>query len=281
MTKPVSTGRDRIRLALASLALVGGILVLATPAHAARLQVAPDAPPWMHGGADILLWLHIGGGAAGIVSGLIALASRKGGRLHRAVGRVFFWAMLISYGVAASVAPFMHVEQRTNTFAGLLALYLLLSGWASVQAKDVKAGPVAIAGLVAALAIAGTAVFFVMTGAGMTIGVGEGRPDPVFFLFAGVGVIAALGEAHVLVRGSITGPARLARHLWRMCLSLFIASGSLFLGQMQLLPDWVIASRLNMALALTPLIAMLAYLVLVRIPRRRRPRAVPAGTTAG
>lgn len=263
-------GFGRTGFTLACLVVPALALAAAPAAEAARLQVAPDAPLWMRIGADMLLWLHIGGGGIGIATGLVALGSRKGGRVHRSVGKVFFWAMLVSYGVAASVAPFMHVEQRTNTFAGIIALYLLLSGWASVRHRELAAGPVVIAGLVAALGIAGAGAFFVATGAGMTIGAATERPDPVFVVFAVVGAIAALGEINVLVRGKISGPARLARHLWRMCLSLFIASGSFFLGQMRFLPDWLVESRLNMVLALTPLVGMLAYLVLVRLPRRRK-----------
>ncbi len=263
-----------------SLIAATGLALLAPSAYAAKLQVAPDAPSWMHIGADILLWLHIGGGAAGIATGMVALASRKGGRIHRSVGKVFFAVMLVSYGVAAMVAPFMHVEQRTNTLAGLIALYLLLSGWQTVQQKgELRAGLFQFAGLAAALGIAGVAAYFTSIGSGS--GTGPGRPDQVFVPFTVVALIAAAGEIHVLARRTITGPARLARHLWRMCLSLVIASGSFFLGQMQFQPEWLIQSRLNLLLALGPLVVMFVYLVLVRIPKRRKRKAEPIGATAG
>lgn len=239
-------------------------------AHAANLQVAPDAPAWMHVGAAALLWLHIGGGAAGIATGFVALASRKGGRIHRGVGKVFFWVMLVCYGVAASVAPFLHVEQRTNTVAGLMALYLLLSGWATVREREVQAGPWQVGGLIVALSIAGAGALFMQMGASSPTGTIDGAPPQAFILFTGIGLIAAAGEINVLVRRTISGPARLSRHLWRMCGSLFIAAGSFFLGQMQLLPDWVTGSMIHFVLALAPIVFMLAYLVLVRIPRRRR-----------
>jgi uncharacterized membrane protein len=263
----------------ALVATVGIAGMAAMPAYAARLQVAPEAPPWMHLGADVLLWLHIGGGAAGIATGMVALASRKGGRIHRSVGKVFFVVMLVSYGLAACVAPFMHVEQRTNTLAGLMALYLLLSGWQAVQRKELKAGLFQFAGLAAVLSIAGVSATFTLLGSGS--GTTGGPPEQVFVAFTAVGLIAAAGEINVLVRGSIKGPARLARHLWRMCLSLFIASGSFFLGQMQFQPDWLIESRLNILLALTPGVVMLVYLILVRLPKRRwQARTEPFGVAA-
>lgn len=255
---------------LAAASLMLAALVTAPAAHAANLQVAPDAPAWMHLGATALLWLHIGGGAAGIVTGFVALASRKGGRIHRSVGKVFFWAMVICYGVAASVAPFMHVEQRTNTVAGLMALYLLLSGWATVQQRELRAGPWQVGGLVVALTIAGAGALFMLMAANSPTGTIDGAPPQAFVVFTVIGLAAAAGEINILARRTASGPARLSRHLWRMCASLFIASGSFFLGQMQFLPAWVTDSMIHFVLALAPLVLMLAYLVLVRIPRRRK-----------
>jgi hypothetical protein len=258
----------------ASIILTAALAILAPAAAAAKLQVAPDAPPWMHVGADIVLWTHIGGGAAGIVTGMVALASRKGGRIHRSVGALFFWVMLVCYGVAATVAPFMHVEQRTNTIAGLMALYLLLSGWSTVQRQEVKAGLWQIGGLVVALGIAGAGALFMQMGANSPTGTVDGAPPQAFVIFTVIGLIAMAGEINVLARRTISGPARLSRHLWRMCASLFIASGSFFLGQAQLLPDWVRANMIHLAMAFIPLVGMLVFLVLVRIPKRRKQAAV-------
>jgi hypothetical protein len=251
---------------------MAALLLLASPAHAARLQVHPDAPLWTRVGVDVLLWLHIGGGAAGIATGAVALASRKGGRIHRSAGKMFFGVMLFCYVVATGVAPFLHVEQRTNTIAGLMALYLLLSGWSTSQRPDVKAGPQQAAGLIVALGIAGAGALFMQMGANSTTGTVDGAPPQAFVIFMLIGLFAAAGEINVLARRTIGGSARLARHLWRMCSSLFIASGSFFLGQAQFLPDWVRSSMLNVVMALAPLVAMLVYLVLVRLPKRRKRR---------
>jgi hypothetical protein len=117
-------------------------------------------------------------------------------------------------------------------------------------------------------------------GADSPTGTVDGAPPQAFVLFTGIGIVAAAGELNVLVRRTISGPARLARHLWRMCASLFIASGSFFLGQAQFLPDWVRSSMINVAMALAPLVAMLVYLVLVRLPKRGRRQANPATVAA-
>jgi hypothetical protein len=49
-------------------------------------------------------------------------------------------------------------------------------------------------------------------------------------------LLAAVGDARLLVRGGITGVQRISRHAWRMSFGLFIASGSFFLGQQQVFP---------------------------------------------
>jgi hypothetical protein len=55
----------------------------------------------------------------------------------------------------------------------------------------------------------------------------------------------------------IHGAARLRRHLWRMCVALFIASGSFFLGQADEFPR---ALRITPLLAL-PVLAVLATMI--------------------
>ena len=259
-----------VRLAMA----VGVMLIAAGSAEASVLQAPADAPVWLHVGAAALLWTHIIGGAAGIVTGAIAIASRKGRKIHRAAGTVFFWVMLACYVVAACVAPFLDDGQRPNTIAGVMALYLLLTGWAAAQKPEIKAGVYQVAGLIAALAIAGAGALFMKMGAESPTGTIDGSPPEAFVIFMTAGLFAAAGEIHVLVRRTLSGTARIARHLWRMCFSLFIASGSFFLGQMQVMPVWMRESAIPYVAALAPLAAMGVWLVLVRIPKRRKAAAV-------
>lgn len=257
------------------LACAFALALLAAPAaHASVLQASPDAPVWAHVGAAALLWLHIGGGAVGIATGALAIASRKGGKIHRAGGRVFFWVMLICYVVAACVAPFLDDGQRPNTIAGMMALYLLLTGWSAAQQPEIRAGVYQVAGLIVALAIAGAGALFMKMGSESPGGTVDGSPPEAFIIFMAAGLLAAAGELHVLLRRTLSGPPRIARHLWRMCFSLFIASGSFFLGQMQIMPAWLRESAAPYVLALAPLGAMLVWLVLVRLPKRRK--VVPA-----
>ncbi|MBT9444732.1 MAG: hypothetical protein IV086_03425 [Hyphomonadaceae bacterium] len=260
-----------------SWALIAAAIVFgADAARAVNLEAAPDAPLWAHFGADALLFLHIGGGAVGMLSGVASLSTRKGGRLHRIAGTVFFASMLIAYAIGAGVAPFLTEGQRPNFVAGIMALYLLLSGWMTVRRPAKTAGMFEIAGLVIAVAVAGAGALFMYMGAQSPTGTIDGSPPQAFILFAFAGTVAALGEINLLVRRGIDGGARVARHLWRMCFSLFIASGSFFLGQMQVQPKWMRESALPFVLALAPLAALVFWLVWVRLAGGRRIAARPA-----
>lgn len=248
--------------------LVAGLILLPVPAFAETLQAPPGAPAWMHLGADALLWAHIGGGAIGILTGAVAILSRKGESVHRAAGTLFFAAMFACYLVGAGVAPFLEEGQRVNTVAGVMALYLLLSGWMTVRTAETRASPWHAVSLIVALCVAAAGGYFMHLGSLSPTGTIDGSPPQAFGLFMIAGTFAALGEANVLLRGRIAGAARIARHLWRMCFSLFIASGSFFLGQMQVMPLWLQDHPVLYVLALAPLAALAFYIVRVRIGRR-------------
>jgi hypothetical protein len=82
------------------------------------------------------------------------------------------------------------------------------------------------------------------------------------------------GDVRVARRGVPAGPARVRRPLWRMCYAMFVASGSFFLGQAQVLPAPPRAGPVPTLLAFLPLLLMPFYLW--RYRDRRRSVAAPA-----
>ena len=60
----------------------------------------------------------------------------------------------------------------------------------------------------------------------------------IFAIFVIAGLAALCGEINTLIKKTLSPLARQRRHLWRMCASFFIASGSFFLGQPQVFPTW-------------------------------------------
>ncbi|MBS0362959.1 MAG: hypothetical protein JSR98_16395 [Proteobacteria bacterium] len=185
------------------------------------LHVASTAPFAVRALADIALGLHLAGGTAGLASGTVAMAAKKGGRLHRLSGEVFFFAMLAMSGVGAVVAPM--IGDLVSAFAGAITFYLVITGWRAGRVAQVKAGAFEIAGVVLlALAVATLLVlgWMAMTSPLRTLG---GEPWFVFFLVAGIATLMAALDLKVILRPPLVGPARLARHIWRMGLGLWIA----------------------------------------------------------
>ncbi len=268
----------RIALLPVLLAVAFAAALAPAVALADNLEAGPGDPVWMHLGANALLWAHIAGGAVGMVTGVVALAVRKGQRVHRAAGSVFFVAMFAAYAIGAGVAPFLDTGQRPNFVAGIMALYLLVSGAMAARRRDARAGAPEVIGLMVALSITVAGVIFMRMGAASPSGTVDGSPPQAFFLFTIAGAFAAAGELHVLVRKQLSNVSRIARHLWRMCFSLFIASGSFFLGQQQVFPEALQDSALLYAVALSPLPVMLFWLSKVRFDdwRRRRVKAAIA-----
>ena len=97
------------------------------------------------------------------------------------------------------------------------------------------------------------------------------RPCTVY-VFAIVGAIAAAGDLKMILRGGLSGTARIARHLWRMSAALTIASGSFFLGQQRIMPAFMRGSPWLFAPAVAPLLLMVFWLIRVRLMTRfKRP----------
>lgn len=256
--------------------VIASALLCVGAAQADTLRAPPGAPEWQHFAADALLYLHIGGGTLGMLSGAVALLSRKGEWQHRFAGNVFFISMLITYAIGAGVAPFLSEGQRPNTIAGIMALYLLISGWMTVKRPENTSGRLEVFGLGVAVLVASAGGLFMYMGAHSASGTIDGSPPQAFLVFALAGTFAALGELNVILRGGISGAARVARHLWRMCFSLFIASGSFFLGQQQVMPEWMRDSPLLLVAALAPLAFMFFWLIRVRLTRWYKAEAAAA-----
>jgi uncharacterized membrane protein len=267
------------RTAISSILFVVAAALLPAVALADNLEAGSGDPAWMHLSTNALLWAHIAGGAIGMITGVVALAARKGQRVHRAAGKVFVMAMFMAYAIGAAVAPFLDTGQRPNFIAGIMALYLLISGTAAARRPNAKAGAPEVIGLVVALSITAAGVILMQMGAASPSGTVDGSPPQAFLLFTMAGAFAAAGELNVLMRGQLSNAARIARHLWRMCLSLFIASGSFFLGQQQVFPEALQGSALLSVLALAPLPVMLFWLGKVRFDdwgRRAKSQGISA-----
>jgi uncharacterized membrane protein len=212
---------------------------------------------------------HIAAGGVAILSGYVAVTVRKGEKLHRRFGTIFAVAMLVMAGMAvylaSSLVGILH-GQKANIAAGILAAYLVATGWAAARRRDRTVGAF---DKLALLAVMGVSGLFLFWGAEAAQG---GKLDgyrPVFyFVFAGIAALLAAVDLKVIVTGGLSGVQRIARHLWRMCFAFFFAAGSFFLGQQKVMPQSMHGAWYLYVLALTPLAVMAFWLVRVRLGRR-------------
>ena len=171
-----------------------------------------------------ILILHIAGGLIAIVAGFIALFVRKGGRLHRKSGDVFVIAMLFMAAAGAYAAVIK--SQPVNVVAGTFTFYLVASAWLTVRRKANEKGRMEVGLLLLALSACAGAAFLAWQASHMAK---RGGPAP-YVVFGLITFLSASGDIRLLIRGGVAGAQRIVRHVWRMGLALFVATGSFFLG---------------------------------------------------
>lgn len=216
------------------------------------------------------LWLtlvsHFGVGLIALASGTIALAVAKGGRLHKKSGIVFTVAMI---GLGLSAAVISAYEGKVIT-GGFFVVYLVFTAMTTVKPMPGSGRKLDIALMVLAFALAGEMLWSGFVVWGLPGHSFQGVPAGMIFFLGTTCLLAAIGDVRMIREGALGGPRRLARHLWRMCFALFIATGSFFLGQMKFLPESMQSLPLMMVLGIAPLPILLYWMWRVRLRRRLR-----------
>jgi hypothetical protein len=209
---------------------------------------------------------HASAGALTLIAGATALLARKGERLHRIAGTVFFGAILLA--AASAVYLGFAAGEALNALAGILTLYFIITAWATVKRPEGHSGLFEIGAFL--IAAAGAAVTFYFAYESVQNGTALLGGIP-FYGFSGVAAACALADLSVILRRGIRGRQRIARHLWRMCLGFFVAVGSFFPGQLQFFPEWVQNIKPFILLfvpAFSVFGVMLVWLVIVLFTRR-------------
>lgn len=224
-----------------------------------------------------IVWLalavHFAAGLVSIVAGTIALSVAKGGRLHKQSGLVFTWAMVVLGLTAAGIGTYENIPSQV--FVGLLAAYLVFSAMTTVKPLPGIGQRFNVALMVLAFAYA---VANLYGGVTEWLDPTVGRPRVVPPLVGGtVVLLAAIGDLRAIRAGGLRGSRRLARHLWRMCFGLFVATGSFFLGQMKFIPKPVRIVPLLLVLAFAPILFLFYWMWRVRV--RGRLSGIVVGAT--
>ena len=214
------------------------------------------------------LWLaitsHFGMGLIALVSGTIAIAVAKGGKLHKKSGLIFTIAMM---GLGLTAAG-IYIATGRDFSGGVFVVYLVFTAMTTVKHVPGSGRTLDIALMIVAFACAAA-----MYRSGMKIWALPGHqfrgvPAPMVFFIGTIALLAGLGDFRMIREGGFRGPKRIARHLWRMCFALFVGTGSFFLGQMKFLPKQLQIMPLMMVLALAPLPILLYWMWRVRLRKR-------------
>ena len=213
-----------------------------------------------------LLPIHIAAGSVALIAGFIALFAMKGATVHRKSGRWFVYAMVLM-GVTGAVVAGLRAGEG-SVIAGLLATYLAVTALTAVRPSGSRAFDATL--MVGAIVMG---IVSIAIGVGLSKAARDGIPVVIFFKFGIVALIGGLSDIRFVLKGALQGTARIARHLWRMCFALYIASASFFLGQADELPKALRIMPVLAFLAFLPLLAMVYWLVRVR--RRPLNRAAP------
>lgn len=225
---------------------------------------------------NIVMWVHIAAGILALPAGTVAVVARKGGRLHARAGTGFFVSMLVLGVTASMLEPFR--TPPGSPIAGLFVCYFVATSWVAARRRDGTTGWFEIVACAAALLTGALMVWgAVMDGATTPAGPG------VIYALAFVCLLAGLLDLNAILRRKLTPAQRIARHLWRMCFAFFIATGSFFLGQQDVLPEAVRGSPVLFVLAFAPFGIMAFWLVRLRFARavaRLKLRAPPTGPIA-
>ena len=210
-----------------------------------------------------IMGIHIAGGIAALLAGAIAVAMRKGGAKHARAGTWFVVAMLVLGVTAAILEPFRSPVPGSPV-GGIMICYFVATAWMAARRRDGRTGTFEVIACASALGLAALIAWSGMTGATTPAGTG-----PVF-IFAGFCLLAGLGDLGAVLRQPLSPAQRITRHLWRMCVALFIATGSFFLGQQDVLPAAIRGSPLLFIPAFAPFAVMLFWLVRIRFAKAWR-----------
>ena len=170
---------------------------------------------------------------------------------------VFVYAMLLMSASGAAMAARM--PERISVIAGLLTFYLVVTALLTVRRRGRGSRWMDVAAMAFGLMVGILAFVFVITESSNP----ADSPPAMAVVFGAVALLAVFGDLRMLVARSLPWSQRIARHLWRMCLALWIAAASFFLGQSDEFPE---ALRI-MPLLCTPVLLIFLLMIywLVRV----------------
>jgi uncharacterized membrane protein len=179
--------------------------------------------------------IHIIAGLLALMAGAVALYALKGSRLHRKSGLVFVGAIMAMSSSGALMAILK--PDRGTALGGVLTFYMVGTALLTVRRSVDESRRLLTSLMLAAATVSACEFVLGFAALNSVDGRMDGYPAQLFFVFGIVALLSVLGDARTLWVRNLTSAKRLARHIWRMCFAMWIATASFFLGQPKVFPE--------------------------------------------
>lgn len=182
---------------------------------------------------NIFLILHIVSGFLGLFSGILNITRKKGDKVHKSIGKVFYFSMLF-VGISSLVLAYLH----TNYFlfmVGVFTLYMVVYGQRYLKLKQQKASK--------SLKIEWTISIFMLLTVLLIIGIGimtilkSNLFGIVFITFGSIGLVFIRQDFINFKSKSTVNNYWLIGHLQRMTGSFIAAFTAFLVVNLKYLPE--------------------------------------------
>jgi uncharacterized membrane protein len=115
----------------------------------------------------IILNIHVACGALVLLLGLLQMILRKSGRIHRTLGNIYFYAMVVIFFTSFPIS-IIH-SKWFLTFVAIFSLHLVWTGQRQAHFKEKKHNlkmdkAIAIGGLICGISMLALAIIFLLNG---------------------------------------------------------------------------------------------------------------------
>ncbi len=174
----------------------------------------------------ILIYFHAFCGGIGLLTGIGSIIVRKGGLIHKRMGRIFSYAMLTSSSIALVVSRMPNHENLFLFLIALFTIYLVLAGNRALTFKSRSKKKANVLDKSVSGVMLFSAVIMIIFG---VIGYIQNLPNSILYVFfGGFGAFLSLGDFRMFKIFHLNKNAWLISHLGRMTGAL-IASITAFL----------------------------------------------------
>ena len=198
-----------------------------------------------------------------MLSGFASAFLRKGSRRHAIAGNAFVVSMMILSSTGAYLA--LRKSQMGNFVGGAMTFYMVTTAWMTARRRNWGTGLLDWAAALVALTLTAVQMRWGAQALMSPTGIVYGDPAWPYFIFGTVAALATVGDVRLLMRGGISGTPRVARHLWRMCFALFVASVSIFVARQQYFPALLRKTGVLVFLGFLPLLLLIFWMIRVRV----------------